>query len=307
MTIRYECPECSSVLKIKDEKAGQQGKCPKCKNTFTIPESSPAPEPILTADDLIDMPLELTPVAVIPKESLTASDEFDPMGVLNSDSASGGVPSSPGDLKPSVADLMREHQEKRARDEARRAKRQQKKVNPLLNDVETSGSAADAITRTYEKKREETSDAPPMSREERRAAEQRSAMLRFSVQLGGVLLVTVAFGYLLLSWALGGSSADVVEVTGRVTANNQPLAGYRIRFTPIQEINGPPLAGGPSSAKISSNGDFILLYKPNVAGAIVGLHEVTLEDSFGLQKQVPEEFSEREVTADGENHFEFNF
>ena len=256
------------------------------------------------------MPREVTPVAVVEKRSGTASDEFDPMGVLNSDSASGGRIElrNTEELRPSVADLMREHQEKRARDEARRAKRQQKKkVTPLLTDIETSGSAADAITRTYERKREETADGQPMSRDERRAAESRAALLRFGLQLSGVLLVTVAFGYLLFSWLLAGPGVNVVEVTGKVTVQGQPLAGYRIRFTPIREIGGPELDGGPSAAKITAEGDFRMLYNPSTPGAIVARHRISIEDKFGLQVPIPPDFAEREVTADGENHFEFQF
>ena len=37
MSIRYECEECGSVLKIKDDLAGKLGKCPKCKTPFTVP------------------------------------------------------------------------------------------------------------------------------------------------------------------------------------------------------------------------------------------------------------------------------
>ncbi len=37
MSIRYECEECGSVLKIKDDLAGKPGKCPKCKTPFTVP------------------------------------------------------------------------------------------------------------------------------------------------------------------------------------------------------------------------------------------------------------------------------
>lgn len=37
MTIRYKCEECGSVLNIKDEKAGTQGRCPKCKAEFLVP------------------------------------------------------------------------------------------------------------------------------------------------------------------------------------------------------------------------------------------------------------------------------
>ena len=37
MTIRFTCTQCSSVLKIKDELAGTNGRCPKCKIEFVVP------------------------------------------------------------------------------------------------------------------------------------------------------------------------------------------------------------------------------------------------------------------------------
>ena len=37
MTIRVTCDNCGSVLKIKDELAGTDGKCPKCKTRFVVP------------------------------------------------------------------------------------------------------------------------------------------------------------------------------------------------------------------------------------------------------------------------------
>jgi DNA-directed RNA polymerase subunit RPC12/RpoP len=309
MTIRYECSECSSVLKIKAEKAGQQGKCPKCKSRFTIPEASQKAEPVLTEDDLIDMPLEITPAVVSSRESNSAGDDFDPLAVLNSDSASGRIGAAAGtnELKPSVSDLMKEHREKRSREEARRSKQQPQKVNPLLGDVETSGSAADAITRSYEKKRGESSDAPRLTREERRAAEERSGMIRFGAQLGAVLLVFGGFAYVLLTYALSGETANVVQVTGVVSFRNQPLTGMRIRFTPDRLPRGKDLAGGPSSAKIDASGNFRLLYNAQLAGAIVGKHTITLEDTFGIPLFVPPEFTHLEVTEDGDNHFELNF
>ena len=37
MTIRFTCAGCGSLLKIKDELAGTDGKCPKCKTEFVVP------------------------------------------------------------------------------------------------------------------------------------------------------------------------------------------------------------------------------------------------------------------------------
>lgn len=40
MSIRYECEQCGSVLKIKEDLAGKPGKCPKCKTPFTVPAAA---------------------------------------------------------------------------------------------------------------------------------------------------------------------------------------------------------------------------------------------------------------------------
>jgi len=307
MTIRYECHECEAVLKIKDEKAGQQGKCPKCKAVFTIPEVPTAPVVALTVDDMVDLPLEVTPRVILPRPTASASDEFDPMGVLNSDSADGNR-YSPGDVKPSVMELMQEHQEKRARDEARRAKREktQKRNNPLMADIETSGSAADAITRSYDKKRSESSDAPPLTREERRAAEERAALMRFVMKVGGTVVGTVAFAYVLFTFVTGPDYPDLVPVSGSITSPDGSFAGYRIQFAPIKAPGQSDLKGGPSSSRVAPDGSFVLIYKPGVPGAITGKHHVTVSNEFWIEFPLPEEFSIREVTEDGDNRFDLN-
>lgn len=41
MTIHLSCPDCGAKLKVKDELAGRQGKCPKCKTRVTIPAAEP--------------------------------------------------------------------------------------------------------------------------------------------------------------------------------------------------------------------------------------------------------------------------
>ncbi|MFK7819128.1 MAG: hypothetical protein AB8G99_10445 [Planctomycetaceae bacterium] len=77
MTIRYKCEECGVSMKIKDDLAGRNGKCPKCKHSFIIPppesevpaddvpdsdaEPGEAEDDFDDDDDLPDMPLEVTP------------------------------------------------------------------------------------------------------------------------------------------------------------------------------------------------------------------------------------------------------
>ena len=45
--IRFQCPGCQATYTVGDEKAGKQGKCPKCQSAFIIPgaEASAPPPP----------------------------------------------------------------------------------------------------------------------------------------------------------------------------------------------------------------------------------------------------------------------
>ncbi|HUQ70670.1 MAG TPA: hypothetical protein VM165_14165 [Planctomycetaceae bacterium] len=51
MTIRLTCAQCGSQLKVKDELAGKQGHCPKCKADLVIPA--------LPTPDVVENPIEM--------------------------------------------------------------------------------------------------------------------------------------------------------------------------------------------------------------------------------------------------------
>lgn len=81
MSIRYECAQCGSVLKIKNDLAGKPGKCPKCKTPFTVPSAdtdvSIEPETTETSD-------HLEPESV--RQSSDSSGDFDVDAFLMSES-----------------------------------------------------------------------------------------------------------------------------------------------------------------------------------------------------------------------------
>lgn len=66
MTIRFTCDQCGSVLKIKDELAGTDGKCPKCKKRFIVPEPG-APEAATAASPSTDDDIAAAALAEPPK------------------------------------------------------------------------------------------------------------------------------------------------------------------------------------------------------------------------------------------------
>ena len=75
MAIRFECEQCGSVLKIKDDLAGKPGKCPKCKIAFTVPELQES-----DADSADSDSAQITSTG-----ATTATDDFDVDDFLSND------------------------------------------------------------------------------------------------------------------------------------------------------------------------------------------------------------------------------
>ena len=74
MAIRYECDQCGSVLKIKDDLAGKPGKCPKCKQAFTVPAAED--ESDNTRDDAVESS-EASTAAESESRPSGSGDDFD--------------------------------------------------------------------------------------------------------------------------------------------------------------------------------------------------------------------------------------
>lgn len=75
MTIRYKCDACDSVLKIKDELAGTDGKCPKCKKKFTVPTLEEAAEEAAKSGSSAGSSSAATEEAAPPPKASPAKDE----------------------------------------------------------------------------------------------------------------------------------------------------------------------------------------------------------------------------------------
>lgn len=104
MTIRYTCVKCASVLKIKDDRAGKDGHCPKCKAKFVVPapDSDDSAEAIVVEEPVAALATEPAPAgapaggtqATVAAESAggdSADADFDPVAFLMTD----GAPAKP--------------------------------------------------------------------------------------------------------------------------------------------------------------------------------------------------------------------
>jgi len=303
MTIRYTCEKCESVLKIKDEKAGTEGKCPKCKTKFLIP----APEADSGADetdmselseDQVDMPLELTP-------AVEDMEDFDPMDVLADSSSAAkkkpapAVSDSTAENRPSVAELMRDFEATKKPKEKKASAAKSKQSASM----ETIGTAADALSRRYQQKRNKASEPEEPKKE---VDPERELMYDFikKAALGVLAIFVLSYG---LIWWMNQETYEgppLAEATGIVTQNGQPLVGVQVSFKPIP---GPDQQGmSTSSSMTDEEGRFRLKLTDQFSGVAIGTHNVIIFDKSGIPMALPPEIATKTVTEDGPNEFQFN-
>lgn len=330
MTIRVRCDGCSAVMKVKDELAGARGKCPKCKTAFVIPAADAPPatgasageessgkdskDPETATAEAQAEPLDL-PLEVTPPVPVMDTDEFDPASALVGGSsmsipAIAAAPISEPVNKPSVADLMKEHEEKKGRRSQRKEKTKTSKAADLAQPVITSGTAADALNRKYDQKRDESGASEQlMTREERRQAEQKAAMIDFAKKgipaLAGVLLLSYGF----IMFMFSASLPPLGYASGKVTRDGVPLAGVQVVFAPKAKSGEGPLDNATVSQGFTDeSGTYTLIYDDlGNEGVLPGNHEVSIMSSSGITFVLPTELQLRTVEVGESHEFDFNF
>ena len=317
MTIRYTCTGCESVLKIKDEKAGNNGRCPKCKTEFVVPfatdgdgveiaarAASRVSASIDTIVDDVDMPIELTP-------EVEESADFDPLDVLSglaTSARSVAARTSPAvtDKKPSVAELMRDFEAGKKKD---RKKDSSSEVSiPIATTGsadQTAGSAANALSRAYQQKRDSAS-APTVSVKDAKAAEQHLLMMDFIKKRAapGILIVSVlVYSYFWWMNRVEYTGLPLYEVTGQTLKGGQPAPGIEIFFAP----SGSGLDDLRPIVKAVSDTDgyFRVMYDTSFYGAPAGEYTIGLRDEKGQTVERSEALV-LTVKEDGENEFKIN-
>ncbi|MBC7817944.1 MAG: hypothetical protein IAG10_13720 [Planctomycetaceae bacterium] len=123
MSIRYECEQCGSVLKIKNDLAGKPGKCPKCKTAFTVPapdgeaDSSGEIAATGTSDDAEPM--------LATTKSGSANEDFDLDAFLLDDDGAKPKTVKTGSSKPRQEDERSDETDSGADGQAKKAKKDQ--------------------------------------------------------------------------------------------------------------------------------------------------------------------------------------
>lgn len=324
-----KCPKCKTPFvvpsaDVASSKDSQKSRLPTGavkEKTKSAAETSAAAKPktaersatesdesaVATMKAPLDLPLEPTP----PVPELE-TDDFDPLSTLAGGS-SAQMPAvnqtpipEPGN-KPSVAELMKEHEEKKGKRSRRKDKPKTSKAAELAQPAMTAGTAADALNRKYDQKRDESSaEEPLMTREERRQAEQKQAMIEFAKKgvpaLAGVLLLA----YFFLGFMLSESLPDLGYASGKVTRNGAPIVGAMVQFSPKAPPGETLQNSTTSTATTDGEGYYELMYNPENEGVLPGRHEVTITTSSGVTFTLPPDMASKEI-EDGTSHeFDFN-
>ncbi len=311
MTIRYICIGCESVLRIKDEKAGSKGRCPKCKAEFDVPvtsddngidvETRTAAKRSAPVDD-IDMPLELTP-------AVEDHPDFDPQDVLRTSTASVSTSSPRSGLgapekKPSIAELMRDFEAGKKKERKRDS---QSEINPPMvtsSSEQTVGTATDALSRAYQKKRD-SANVPKVSAKAAKAAEQRSLLLQFLMKKAGPVSAAVILCVWAYIWYMTQNfyqGIPLYPVSGKVVSPSGDVEGLRVMFTPV--TSGVDDLRSSAEGLTAADGSFYLVYIEPHRGAPVGKYEVMVFAKSGAPMILSEGTPVLTVSDSEENKFE---
>lgn len=315
MTIRYTCSECQSVLKIKDEKAGTNAKCPKCKTPFVVPqpdeddgievesEAPPVPAAAAPVDDMVDMPIELTP-------EVSASDDFDPMDVLSSPTSASpsldrrsSAPVAPPSRKPSMAEMMKDLEVSKKK-EAKKSSPDMSR--PAASSLQTAGSAADMLSKAYQQKRDSAS-APPKTAKDAKAAEEREMLTEF-IKTRALPAIAIIGCAIVAFWWYSNKPVEIgpprYDATGTITKSGAPAKSFTVYFEPIaaSATDDRQVYQGTTD----ENGYFSLNYSAELTGAAAGDYQVSFADAGGASIPHPNGQLKLTVTTDGPNEFKID-
>lgn len=196
MTIRYTCIGCEAVLKIKDDKAGTNARCPKCKSEFVVPPPN-EDEAEVSHPEVAAVPEPVHAETAKAKPTDLPADDFDPMAILGDTADSGAAKLNSGPRKFSVAEIMRDFEtgKKKVRKPASDSAR------PVVSAAtsETTGTAAEALSRAYQQKmKRDPTVSSSKSLKDIRSAEQRELLMEFlkkRVAPGLLILALCIFAY----------------------------------------------------------------------------------------------------------------
>ena len=269
MTIRYTCQSCDSTLNIKDEKAGQKGKCPKCGESFTVPQ----PEKSAKSEKKSSGKKKKTDKAAQEAEEKKKKAErdafFDEFIAQDAVKPSYEEDDELGGVKPKTGKELSK------------------------SGGSAAGTAGDLLSMTGKKGREDDEEwdgEQPVPGQEPTitvADVAEGVGRQFALPIAGVVGAVVLIFFLSqVIFAPSRDLPDLATVSGKVTLDGNPLPYATVRFV-LKDAWGPNAKVKVSAAygRTDLQGEFTINYAIDVEGAVVGMNrvEITARTREGLE------------------------
>jgi len=305
MTIRYKCGKCGSVLKIKDELAGTDGKCPKCKTKFIVPEPGTDDESDADVAESATESVAATTPAKSPEPAKAPSvkpsgkapspgdDDFDPVAFLLDDTApnakkSAGLATPAAQAAPVKGPVV-DSQGRRhimapppspAQQDASPAA---KSAQAMMGGGAASANARDLLTKTMEDGRVKSAGLPEDASKPKFDFRGFVGMLIGLAPRIALVIVGAIGAYFLANWLMTDSLPlpKLAGVSGTVTLDGKPLTGIRINLSPVdsrgKSTTNRDIRLRDATAVTDGDGYFTAQYLPGVYGVPVGKVRIWLE------------------------------
>lgn len=267
-------------MKVKDELAGKEKRCPQCQQMISIPSSS-------------------TGVSSKPKSKLPQSEEdfpyFDdiPVRPIGNFEAGAGY-SSP--LRGDPAPVYESFDESPPSKSPAVSGTAAGIAGELLRKIESTDrkSRGSGAANKNKKKRRIFGDVEDqMSSSEVSASESFMMLVKgFFLPLAGLTALVVG-AYLLSNYYMGPDLElpPLARVHGSIKIDGMPVRNARIEFHPegTEKVEGGKNLAS-SMAISDGNGNFELFYGANIPGAVIGKHLIMIsaQDQFGRELVPPD-------------------
>jgi hypothetical protein len=273
MTIRCECANCGASLKVKDKLAGTEGKCPKCKEKIQIPDA-----PSDDSDDMLLDDGESASKPIAPKKSVEQEEED---AIFGDDFFSLKEPEPRPRYIPPVITEDDEDDDEPAPRKTSKPKTSQAEAGAASESgtgANAASIASSLLSKTGKRNRPEDfqdpADADKVSYD---FSEINYLLLQRVLPVVAAATVMFFLAYWMFSGMMGGTELpELAELTGRVTRNGEGVAGA-LRFFPAVSNNaGSGFSGSSSFAFAEADGTYEVFYNDDVAGLVIGEHEVEI-------------------------------
>lgn len=286
-------------MKIKEDRVGKEGHCPKCKAAFIVPAADTPPTETAPEPD----------AAAAPAAAASQDEDFDPVAFLMTDGPGDAQPRQSGKAAAGDAPDLRVKRDRAAADyteseepdvrvggprtapaaddeeveaqlRMRKPKRAaapsaSKSADEMLRVNAAASSAKDLMTKTVEESRIRAAQMPEEKKEPGvdYEATAKELLLRFAPAVtGAVALIVLAFWFGNLLVGPDVALPDLGQVSGIVTKGGEPLVDARVDFYQVDPVD--PEKTGTASGYTDEKGFYELKYLEGVKGAAVGRNRV---------------------------------